>query len=66
MMKNDNSHQIKQARSSKSYKSAHTDILLIPEVVEGNMKRIAANPPRRRRRIDYAKKIMNDPFIMNS
>lgn len=65
-MKNDNSHQIKQARSTKVYKTAHTDILVIPEVVQSNMRRIAENPPRRRRRINYAKKIMNDDFLMNA
>ncbi len=65
-MKNDNTHQVKLARIRKSHKAAYTDILVIPEVVEDNMRRIADNPPRRRRRINYAKKIMNDTFLMNA
>ena len=65
-MKNDNSQQIDQARNSKLHKTAHTDILVIPEVAESNMRRIFENPPRRRRRINYAKKILNDDFLMNA
>jgi hypothetical protein len=70
-MKNNNDHQIKQARDHRQRKAvmlapAHTDILVIPQVAQENMRRIAAQPPRRRRRVDYAKKIMNDPFIFNA
>jgi len=65
-MKNDNSHQIQQARRHISHKAVHTDILVVPEVVEHNMRRIAESPPRRRRRINYVKKIMNDDFLMNA
>lgn len=63
-MKNGNTHDIDQGRQHKLHKAARTDILVIPEVVEENKKRLA-DRPRRRRRIDYAKKIMNDPFIMS-
>ncbi len=64
-MKQDNQqHQIEQARNPRTAK-ASTDILVMPEVVQQNQQRLAGKP-RRKRRIDYAKKIMNDPFIMNN
>jgi hypothetical protein len=46
------------------HKAAATDILVIPEVVQNNQQRLTAKP-RRKRRTNYAKKIMNDPFIFN-
>ena len=64
-MKNNNqNHQIKEARSSRLRKAAATDILVIPEIVESNHARLAQKP-RRKRRTNYTKKIMNDPFIFN-
>lgn len=63
-MKNNNDNDIKQARMHKLSRALTTDILIMPEVVRNNERRLASQPKRRRRR-DYAKKIMNDPFIMN-
>jgi hypothetical protein len=63
-MKNDLNHQIQQAREVKNHKVMPTDILVIPEIVRQNQEKLAQKP-RRKRRIDYAKKIMNDSFIMN-
>lgn len=70
-MKNNNDHQIKQARDHRQARAvrveyAPTDIVVVPKVVESNTRRIATNPPRRRRRVDYTKKIMNDPFILSA
>lgn len=62
-MKNDNNHQIKQGREQQLNKAAYSDVLVIPEVVEENIRRLSEQP-KRKRRINYAKKIMNDPFIM--
>ncbi len=62
-MKN-NQDTPKLARASQTHKAAATDILVIPEVVQNNQQRLA-NKPRRKRRTNYAKKIMNDPFIFN-
>jgi hypothetical protein len=66
-MKNDHraKQSINQAREHKVHKAMPTDILRIPEVVEGNMQRIASQP-RRRRRVNYEKKIMMDDFIMKA
>lgn len=44
---------------------AQTDILVIPEVVARNRQKLTEFKPRKRRR-DYAKKILNDPFIMSA
>lgn len=63
-MKNDNINQIKQAQTRPQRKLAYTDILVTTEVVEINLQRLVGNPLRRRR-IDYAKKILNDPYLMN-
>lgn len=70
-MKNNDNHQIRQARNHRQGRAvaveyAHTDIIVIPRVVEDNMRRIAAQPARRKRRINYMKKIMNDPSILNA
>ncbi len=63
-MKNDTNQHIKQARQSSVYRGRATDILVIPEVVARNQA--ATNPrPHRKRRINYAKKILNDPFIFS-
>lgn len=61
-MKNNNQDAPKTARSMRNHKAATTDILVIPEVVQNNHQRLAQKP-RRKRRTNYAKKIMNDPFI---
>lgn len=64
-MKNNDHNEIREARSNKLHKAMPTDILVIPEIVQQNQQKLAQRP-RRRRRIDYAKKIMNDNFIMNA
>jgi hypothetical protein len=63
-MKNNNHNDIKKGRTNQLQRAASTDILVNLEVVELNQRRLAAQPKRKRRR-DYAKKIMNDPFIFN-
>lgn len=63
-MKNNNQDTPKAARSTRLHKAVATDILVIPEVVQNNQQRLAQKP-RRKRRTNYAKKIMNDPFIFN-
>lgn len=63
-MKNNNDHDIKRARAAKLYKAAAMDIIVNPDLVRSNQQRLAGQLKRRRRR-DYAKKIMNDPFIMS-
>lgn len=64
-MKNNNQNEIKNARDHRSDKAVvSTDILVIPQVVEGNLQRLNEKP-RRKRRTNYVKKIMNDPFIFN-
>lgn len=63
-MKNNNQDTPKAARSMRMHKAVATDILVIPEIVQNNQQRLAAKP-RRKRRVNYAKKIMNDPFIFN-
>lgn len=70
-MKNNQNTTINQARSHRQGRAvavevAHTDILVIPSVVEANAQRIAMQPQRRKRRVNYMKKIMNDPFILNA
>lgn len=63
-MKNNNDYEIKQARANRQHKAASTDILVNHHVIQSNQRHLAAQPKRKRRR-DYAKKIQNDPFIMN-
>jgi len=63
-MKNGDSQNIKQARMARSHKAALTDILVNPEVVQINMRHMNQQP-RRKRRVNYVKKIMNDPFIFS-
>jgi len=56
-MKNNNQHhQIRQARADKLHKA-----VLVQAEVAQNTEPIQVR--RRRRRVNYAKKIMNDPFI---
>lgn len=63
-MKNNNNNDIDQSRTNKLHQGANTDILVIPEVVRENQQRLA-NQPKRKRRRNYAKKIMNDAFLMS-
>ena len=41
------------------------DVLVDSAVIEFNQQRHHSPKPRRKRRVDYAKKIMNDEFLMN-
>lgn len=61
-MKNNEQNEIKEARAGKLHKVMPTDILVTPRVVEVNQESLAQRP-RRKRRTNYAKKILNDPFI---
>jgi len=60
---NDQQYEIRKARQT-TVRRANTDVLLNPVVVELNANKLANRTIRRRRR-NYAKKIMNDPFIFN-
>lgn len=64
-MKNNNEQQyeIRRARQQVVHAVA-TDVIVNPRIVEHNMAKLA-NRPRRKRRINYAKKISNDSFIFN-
>ena len=64
-MKNNNHNHIRNSRNNRLHKTVATDILVNPEIVRKNQDRLGTQP-RRKRRIDYAKKIMNDSFIMNA
>ena len=64
-MKNNKDYNIREARTNRVHKAMPTDILVVPRIVEDNKERLAQRP-RRKRRIDYAKKILNDDFIMNA
>jgi hypothetical protein len=64
MKNNDQYHEIRKARAGKMHKAMPTDVLVVPRVAEQNHARLAERP-KRKRRINYAKKIMNDDFIMN-
>lgn len=62
-MKNDkNINRI--TRNERHYKVLRADILVNPEIVQANEVRLSQQP-KRKRRINYAKKISNDPFIFN-
>lgn len=61
-MKNNNQNEIRQGRAQKLHKAMATDILVVSKASQNTVGN-QAQPQRRRRRIDYAKKIMNDPFI---
>lgn len=64
-MKNNNDHQyeIRKARVTKITR-VNTDVLVNPAVIEQNAAKLSNRGPKRRK-INYAKKIINDPFIMN-
>lgn len=63
-MKNNNQNDIRQGRANKSHKTMPTDVLVVPEVAQQNYEKLAQRP-RRKRRTNYAKKIMNDEFLFN-
>lgn len=60
---NDQQYEIRKARANNIAR-ANTDVLLNPAVVEQNASKHASRPIRKRRR-NYEKKILNDPFIFN-
>jgi len=63
MKNNDLQHQaIHQARQH-SVRRISTDILVNPQVVQQNMSKLSSRP-RKKRQINYAKKIQNDDFLM--
>jgi hypothetical protein len=64
-MKNNNDHQyeIRKARMNRVHRVT-TDVLVNPAVIERNAAKLANRGPRKRK-INYAKKIINDPFIFN-
>ena len=63
-MKNNDNTEIRDAREQKLQRALPTDILVIPKVVERNSEKLAMQP-KRKRRTNYVKKILNDPFIFN-
>jgi hypothetical protein len=63
-MKNNNPNITRQEKAARQF-ALHTDILVRADVVEGNRQKLQKKT-RRKRRIDYAKKIMNDPLILNA
>lgn len=65
-MKNNNDHnsEIRKARATTMHR-ANTDILLNPVVVEQNANKLSSRPPRRKRKTNYEKKILNNPLIFD-
>lgn len=63
-MKNDNNINIKISRSSSSYRAVRIDIVRNGEIIKNNQAHLG-NRPKRKRKIDYNKKIMNDPFLFD-
>jgi hypothetical protein len=61
-MKNDKNIS-RITRSERHYKVLRADILVHPDVVQNNQGRLGRQP-KRKRRINYEKKILNDSFIM--
>jgi hypothetical protein len=59
---NDQEHEIRKARANKMHRVT-TEVLVNPAVIEQNAAKLANRGPRRRK-INYAKKIMNDSFLM--
>ena len=61
-----NNHQdITPKIVGQNHRSASTDILVSAPIVERNRQRLVEQPRRKRRQINYAKKISNDAFIFN-
>jgi len=63
IMKNDKNIS-RISRSERHYKVLRADVLVNPDVIKYNQSQRAAMP-KRKRNINYAKKIMNDPFVFN-
>ncbi len=63
-MKNDKHSLAKQGREAKQHKAVMIDVLVSPDVVREDKTQVSVQP-RRKRRTNYVKKIMNDPFIFN-
>ena len=61
---NDQQYEIRKARATRLHR-ATTDVLVNPRVVEQNASKLANRPPRKRK-INYAKKILNDPMIFDA
>jgi hypothetical protein len=61
-MKNDKNIS-RISRSERHYKVLRADILVNHDVVQNNQSRLGPQP-KRKRRINYEKKILNDSFIM--
>jgi hypothetical protein len=62
-MKNDIVVILQARQSPQNHKAKVIDIVLTPKAV----RPVASQPrPIQRRRVDYAKKIMNDPLIFNA
>lgn len=59
-MKNDKNNITRQRRAETGYRPA-VDVVVNPEAGNGKVGRTGQAPRRRRR--DYAKKIMNDPLV---
>jgi hypothetical protein len=60
---NDQQYEIRKARMNKVHRVT-TDVLVNPAVIEWNAAKLAVRTPKRRK-INYAKKIMNDEFLFN-
>lgn len=61
-MKYNNDYQIRKESQSHQQQMV-TDMLVISRVVEENHRKLEIRRPRKKRTIDYAKKIQNDDFI---
>jgi hypothetical protein len=62
-MKQDDKNQIRQARQAGTHKSRQIDVTMA--AIDETAIVAIHKQGRRKRRIDYAKKISNDPFIMS-
>lgn len=61
-MKNNEHNIIREGRVQKLHRTLPTDILVIRKVGEHNSEK-QSQRPQRKRRINYAQKISNDPLI---
>lgn len=60
---NDQHYEIRKARANRVHR-VPIDVLVNPFVIEQNAAKLAVRP-RRKRNINYTKKIQNDDFIFN-
>lgn len=60
---NDQQYEIRKARQANMH-AVSTDMIVNPQVVALNSVKLSQHT-RRKRRINYAKKILNDDFIFN-